>query len=71
MRYEVPMMVAERDKVAAKIRVFFRKRSNDRMVQIDIADFYTLRDGRIARFARSWIPSIWFSRCWNATSPPI
>jgi ketosteroid isomerase-like protein len=49
MRYEVPMMVAEGDKVAASIRVFFRKRSNDRIVQFDIAVFYTLRDGRIAQ----------------------
>jgi ketosteroid isomerase-like protein len=49
MRYEIPMMVAENDKVAATIRVFFRKRTNDRVVQIDIADFYTLRDGRISQ----------------------
>jgi ketosteroid isomerase-like protein len=49
MRYEVPMLVAEGDKVAANIRVFFRKRSNDRIVQFDIAAFYTLRDGRIAQ----------------------
>ncbi len=50
MRYEVPIIVAEGDKVAANIRVFFRKRSNDRMVQFDIAAFYTLRDdGRIAQ----------------------
>src|SRR3981081_3255792 len=49
MRYEVPMIVAEADKVAANIRVFFRKRSNDRIVQFDIAVFYTLRDGRIAQ----------------------
>jgi hypothetical protein len=48
MRYEVPILVAEGDKVAAHIRVFFRKRSNDRVVQFDIAAFYTLRDGRIA-----------------------
>ena len=47
MRYEVPIIVAEGDKVAAIIRVFFRKRSNDRIVQFDIAAFYTLRDGRI------------------------
>ena len=47
MRYEVPIIVAECDKVAAHIRVFFRKRSNDRIVQFDIAVFYTLRDGRI------------------------
>ena len=49
MRYEIPMMVTENDKVAATIRVFFRKRTNDRVVQIDIADFYTLRDGRISQ----------------------
>ena len=49
MRCEVPILVAERDKVAANIRVFFRKSSNQRMVQFDIAAFYTFRDGRIAR----------------------
>ena len=49
MRYEVPIIVAEGDKVAVHIRVFFRKRSNDRIVQFDIAVFYTLRDGRIAQ----------------------
>ena len=49
MRCEVPIIVAEGDKVAANIRVFFRKRSNQRMVQFDIAAFYTFRDGRIAR----------------------
>jgi ketosteroid isomerase-like protein len=49
MRYEVPIIVAECDKVAAHIRVFFRKRSNDRIVQFDIAVFYTLRDGRVTQ----------------------
>jgi ketosteroid isomerase-like protein len=50
MRYEVPIIVAEGDKVAVNIRVFFRKSSNERIVQFDIAAFYTLRDdGRIAR----------------------
>jgi uncharacterized protein len=48
MRYEVPILIAEGDKVAANIRVFFRKSSNDRVVQFDIAAFYTFRDGRIA-----------------------
>src|ERR1700692_1607589 len=48
MRYEIPIMVAEGDKVAANLRVFFRKSSNDRMVQFDMAAFYTLRDGQIA-----------------------
>jgi uncharacterized protein len=49
MRYHVPIIVAEADKVAANIRVFFRKITNDRIVQFDIAAFYTLRDGRISR----------------------
>ena len=49
MRYEIPIMVAEGDTVAANLRAFFRKRSNDRIVQFDIAAFYTLRDGRIAQ----------------------
>ena len=49
MRCEVPIIVAEGDKVAANIRVFFRKRSNQRMVQFDIAAFYTFREGRIAQ----------------------
>ena len=48
MRCEVPIIIAEADQVAANIRVFFRKSSNDRIVQFDIAAFYTLRDGRIA-----------------------
>ena len=29
------------------IRAFFRKRSNGRTVQFDIAVFFTLRDGRL------------------------
>jgi uncharacterized protein len=49
MRHEVPVIVAEGDQAAAHIRVFFRKRSNDRVVQIDIADFYAFRAGRISR----------------------
>ena len=48
MRCEVPIIVAEGDKVAALIRVFFRKRTNQRVVQFDIAAFFTLRDGLIA-----------------------
>src|SRR5260370_26245341 len=49
MRYEAPIIVAEDDKVAAIIRAFFRKSSNNRIVQFDIAAFYTLRNGRIAQ----------------------
>jgi ketosteroid isomerase-like protein len=49
MRCQVPIIIAEGDRVAANIRVFFRKSSNQRMVQFDIAAFYTFRDGRIAQ----------------------
>jgi uncharacterized protein len=49
MRCEVPIVVAEDDKAAANIRVFFRKNINQRMVQFDIAGFYTLRDGKISQ----------------------
>jgi ketosteroid isomerase-like protein len=49
MRYEVPTIVAEGDKVAAILRVFFQKRSNDRIVQLDLAVFYTLPDGRVVQ----------------------
>jgi hypothetical protein len=47
MRHEVAFLVAEEDRVAASIRAFFRKRANGRIMQFDIAVFYTLRDGRI------------------------
>ena len=49
MRYEVPHLVAEEDRAACIIRIFFRKSRRDRVVQTDIADFYTLREGRIAQ----------------------
>jgi ketosteroid isomerase-like protein len=47
MRHEIREIVAEADKVAVNIRAFFKKRSNGRTVQFDIAVFFTLRDGRI------------------------
>jgi uncharacterized protein len=49
MRYELPCSVAEGDKVAAHIRAFFCKRGNNRIVQFDMAVFYTFRDGRVAQ----------------------
>ena len=48
LRCEVPVLVAEDDKVSAFIRVFFRKSINQRMVQFDVAGFYKLRDGKIS-----------------------
>jgi len=49
MRYEIPIMVAEGDTVAVNLRVFFRKSANDRIVQFDMAAFYTFRDGLITK----------------------
>ena len=49
LRHDVRDIVAEDDKVAIDVRAFFRKRSNGRTVQFDIAVFLTLREGRIVR----------------------
>jgi len=49
IRYEVLQIVAEGDQVAANLRTFFTKRSNARVVQVDIAIFFTFRDGRLAQ----------------------
>jgi uncharacterized protein len=49
LRCEVSMLVVEGDNAAAYLRVFFRKSINQRMVQFDIAGFYTLRDGKISQ----------------------
>ena len=49
IRYEAPILLTEGDKVAAYLRAFFTKRSNARVVQFDMAVFYTLREGRIAQ----------------------
>jgi hypothetical protein len=49
LRHEKREVVAEGDKVAVNIRAFFTKRSNGRVVQFDIAVFFTLREGRVVR----------------------
>ncbi|MGH6681898.1 MAG: nuclear transport factor 2 family protein, partial [Bradyrhizobium sp.] len=41
LRHEVRTIVAEGDKVAVDLRAFFRKRTNQRIVQFDMAAFYT------------------------------
>jgi uncharacterized protein len=48
MRREVRAIVAEGDKVAVDLRLFFKKNLNNRIVQFDLAAFYTLHDGRIS-----------------------
>ncbi|MBI5262341.1 MAG: nuclear transport factor 2 family protein [Bradyrhizobium sp.] len=49
LRYEIPLIVADDAQVAAYLRAFFRKRSNSRIVQFDMAVFLAFRDGRIAQ----------------------
>jgi len=49
LRHDIREIVADGDKVAVAVRAFFRKRSNQRVVQFDIAAFFTLRQGRVAR----------------------
>lgn len=47
LRYELRNIVAENHKVAVDMRLYFEKRSNRRIVQFDMAAFYTLKGGRI------------------------
>jgi ketosteroid isomerase-like protein len=49
MRYELPFIAVEDDRVAVQLRAYFDKRRNGRIVQFDIAIFFTLCDGKIAR----------------------
>ena len=49
MRHEVRSIITEGDRVAVDLRVFIRKRANDRMLQFDLAIFFTLKDGRLTR----------------------
>jgi ketosteroid isomerase-like protein len=48
IRYKAPQIVAEGAAVATYMQAYFRKRSNDRVVQFDMAVFYTLRGGLVA-----------------------
>ncbi len=52
MRNEMPFIAAEDDKVAVHLRAFFAKRLNERIVQFDVAGFFTLRDGKIIKISR-------------------
>ena len=49
MRYELPFIAFEDDKVAVQLRAYFGKRRNGRIVQFDIAIFFALRDGTVVR----------------------
>ncbi|MBR0841836.1 nuclear transport factor 2 family protein [Bradyrhizobium liaoningense] len=48
VRYKAAHIVAEGDEVATYLQAYFRKRSNERVVQFDMAVFYTFRDGLIS-----------------------
>ena len=48
VRYKARHTVAEADQVATYIHTYFRKRSNDRIVQFDMAVFYSFRGGLVA-----------------------
>ncbi len=47
MRHEIRFIVADSNKAAAIIRVRYYKRDSGRVVQMDVADFYTFRNGQI------------------------
>lgn len=47
MRHEVRFIVADNNKAAVIIHVHYHKRDCDRVVQIEVADFYTFRNGHI------------------------
>ena len=48
VRHEMMWIAADGDKVSAIVRLFMRKVNSERVVQFDLAMFFTLRQGRIA-----------------------
>ncbi|WP_375415392.1 nuclear transport factor 2 family protein [uncultured Bradyrhizobium sp.] len=49
-KYEIRFIAVEGDRVATMQRLLMEKRGDRRIVQVDVAEFYTLRDGRIVEF---------------------
>ena len=49
MRQEMPFIAAEDDKVAMHLRAFFTKRRRDRIVQFDVAIFFTIANGQVVK----------------------
>jgi uncharacterized protein len=45
--YEIKFMAVDGDRVATIQQVILRKRNDNRVVQVEAAEFYTLRGGRI------------------------
>jgi ketosteroid isomerase-like protein len=48
IRHKTRHVLADGDAVATYMQAYFKKRSNDRIVQFDIAVFYSFRDGLVA-----------------------
>jgi ketosteroid isomerase-like protein len=46
-RYELTFMAVEGEKASTMVRVSLKKRNDHRIMQLQIADFFTLRDGLI------------------------
>jgi len=46
-KYEIKFMAVDGDKVATMQFISLRKRNDDRIVHLEAAEFYTLRNGRI------------------------
>src|SRR5687768_10218677 len=47
MRYEMQFVAADADSVAVVLRVHMQKQANARIVQMQVANFYRVRDGLI------------------------
>jgi ketosteroid isomerase-like protein len=49
IRYKTPHVLADGDEVATYVHAYFKKRRNGRIVQVDMAVFYTFRGGLVAQ----------------------
>jgi ketosteroid isomerase-like protein len=49
IRYKIPHVLADGAEVATYLHTHFKKRSNGRIVQVDMAVFYSFRNGQIAQ----------------------
>ena len=49
-KYELKFMAVDGDKASTMLRLQMQKRSDRRIMLIDVAEFYTLREGRIAEY---------------------
>jgi ketosteroid isomerase-like protein len=48
--YEIRFLAIDGDKASTMLRLQMEKRNDRRIMLIDVAEFYTLRDGRIAEY---------------------